>query len=93
MTSANGNDSHPLAEIPEAVPGFSRAATAPPLEESFSPQAYSAQVAHATNLVRFILERLDAEIAKTRRTLEELEGHRNRLLLQLREIVEEHASL
>jgi hypothetical protein len=50
-------------------------------------------VAHATNLVRFILERLDAEIAKTRRTLEELEGHRNRLLLQLREIVEEHASL
>ncbi|HXG42450.1 MAG TPA: hypothetical protein VNL95_06985 [Dehalococcoidia bacterium] len=48
----------------------------------------ASQLEEAVSAVRTLLNRLDAEIAKARRSLEELEGLRTRVLSQLRDVAE-----
>ncbi|MCS7276792.1 MAG: hypothetical protein NZ695_07250 [Dehalococcoidia bacterium] len=55
---------------------------------SQGPGELASQLEEAVSAVRTLLNRLDAEIAKARRSLEELEGLRTRVLSQLRDVAE-----
>jgi|FaiFalDrversion3_1042247.scaffolds.fasta_scaffold01397_2 hypothetical protein len=52
----------------------------------------ASQLEEALAAVRSLLSRLDLEIAKARRSLQELEGLRARILAQLKEVAEGHPS-